>query len=218
MKVPHSNWSYFLEVLRPLPKNTGKSRNSCTVRGRGVGAEGMVKKWTNPYCPGTNTKRSQIVCAVIFISLTSENRRTRLLGLPAQSLRFPRYEGRTIGFEVNAKIQKQVFGTPHSWKEILLHVPLSFDSDINKRCDLLYTKIIFRSGRKSYALVQHLFPVQKNLVFHTFHGWCSYNFRQAGSNVPGTDFWALKSRSGNSRFPGREIRILGSEKFLVQSV
>jgi len=133
----------------------------------------MAKKWTNPYCPGTNTKRSQIVCAVIFISLTSENRRTRLLGLPAQSLRFPRYEGRTIGFEVNAKIQKKVFGTPHSWKAILLHVPLSFDSDINKRCDLFYTKIIFRSGRKSYALVQHLFPVHQNLVFRTFHGWCS---------------------------------------------
>jgi len=41
----------------------------------------------------------------------------------------------------------------------------------------------FRSGIKSFALVQHLSSVQKNLVLSIFHGWCSYNFLQAGLYV-----------------------------------
>jgi len=194
-------------------KNTGESRNSCSVRDRGVSAEGMVKKCANPFRPGTNTKCSQIGCAVISIALTLGHHRAWLLGLPAQSLRETSKQGRKIGFVVNAKIQKQVFGTPHSWKGMLC----TFDSDINKRCVLLYTKIIFGYGTKSYVLVQQFSSLQKNQVLFTFHGWCSYNFRQTGLYVPGTDFWGLKiwakSRPGNFWFPDREIRI-----FLVQMI
>jgi len=49
-----------------------------------VGAEGMVKKCANPYCPGTNTNRSQIGCAVIKECL----RATPLLHTTRQACRF----------------------------------------------------------------------------------------------------------------------------------
>ena len=82
------------------------------------------------------------------------------------------------------------------------------------------------SGRYHYHLSQNCISAtpylqnrkhgQVRIKYKLINISCSCNFRQAGSNVPGTDFRALRSRSGNSRFPGREIRILGCEKCLVQ--
>jgi len=119
----------------------------------------------------------------MIVALTLGNFRTRLLGLPAQSLIETFTQGLKIGFEHNAKIQRQVSGTPHSGKGMLCTVNL----DINKTCVLFYTKMILWSGNKSYVLVKHFSPVQKNLVLFIFHGWCSDNFLQAGLYVSGTD-------------------------------
>ena len=118
------------------------------------------------------------------------------MGLPAQSL-IKTFKERKIGFEIDAKIQRKVFGTLYSRKGMFR----TFDSDINKTSVLFYTKIIFRSGTKSYALVQHLSPVQKNVVLFIFHGWCSYDILHvtAGRLVRTKNrLLSFKSRSGNS--------------------
>jgi len=86
-------------------KNIWKSRNSYRVRGRGVGAEDMVKRCVNLCLPGTNTKRSQIGCTFIFIVLTLGHDRAQLLGLPAHSLIKKFTQGRKI-----------VLGTSGTWQ------------------------------------------------------------------------------------------------------
>jgi len=65
-------------------KKTQKSRNSCKVRGGGVGAEGVVTMGENPCGSGTNTKRSKIAFSVtcIAISLGHCDLGPRMLGLP----------------------------------------------------------------------------------------------------------------------------------------
>ena len=58
----------------------------------------------------------------------------------------------------------------------------TFNLDVNKRCVLFCTKLIFRSGTKSWALIQHLSPVQKKssfiyfpqLVFLLLSAGCTY--------------------------------------------
>ena len=66
--------------------HTNKRTNKCcTVCGWGVGAEGMVKRCTNPRRPGNNIKCSQIAFTVTCIAVSLGHLRAQLLGLPAQS-------------------------------------------------------------------------------------------------------------------------------------
>ena len=106
----------------------------------------------------------RLVCAFMIVALTSKKFRARFLELPAQSLIETFAQKRKNGFEHNAKIRRQVSETLHSLKGMLW----TFDLDMNKRCVLIYTPIIFRSGTRGYDLVQHLSPVHKNLVFDLF--------------------------------------------------
>jgi len=173
--------------MRPtFRKNVRESRDSCTVRCRGVGAEDIVEKCAKLYRPGINIQmRKTFKCAKLYCPGT--NKCAKL-------------------YRPGTNVHRLVCAVTHSRKGMLCTLNL----DINKRCVPFYTKIIFRSGTKVYAVVQHLSQVQKNLVLLIFHGWCSYDFLQAGLYVPGTDLWGLKSRCKKSWFVLREIRIFGS--------
>jgi len=66
-----------------MKKDLQKSKNSRSVSGGGVGAEGMVIKGANWRSPGTKYKRSKNVSTVTSIALILERRGTQLLWSPA---------------------------------------------------------------------------------------------------------------------------------------
>ena len=160
----HKFQQYAVCLMRPsFRKNVRESRDSCTVRCRGVGAEDIVEKCAKLYRPGINIQmRKTFKCAKLYCPGT--NKCAKL-------------------YRPGTNVHRLVCAVTHSRKGMLCTLNL----DINKRCVPFYTKIIFRSGTKVYAVVQHLSQVQKNLVLLIFHGWCSYDFLQAGLYVPGTD-------------------------------
>jgi len=85
-QVPSKSHFWGTPLGKNLIEKTGKPRNSCRVKGSGVGAQGMVTKGAKWRVPGNSTKRSKIVFAVTRIALSLGHLTARLLGLPAQSL------------------------------------------------------------------------------------------------------------------------------------
>jgi len=74
-----------------------------------------------------------------------------------------------VGLINISRLQKQVFRTRILEKECFFTI----NSNVDKKCIIFRTEIIFRSGSKDFALVHDTFTSTKNLVLCPFHGGCS---------------------------------------------
>jgi len=77
------------------------------------------------------------------------------------------FKGRKIGFEVNSQIQKQVFRTRFLKNECFFTI----NSNVDKKCILFHTEIIFQSGSKDFALVHHTFSSTNKSRSVSFPRW-----------------------------------------------